>query len=93
MDAEWLKDRSEGRVPTFRCESETAVISGNTFLLRDEIKGLGGKWNAGQKVWAIPALGPDFCDRKNFVFTQRRQQALDALEARPGVTVVYVNAQ
>jgi hypothetical protein len=34
-----------------------ARISGNTYACREEIKGLGGKWDAGEKVWVIDIAG------------------------------------
>lgn len=30
-------------------------ITGNTYPVRDQLKALGGKWNAGRKVWMVPA--------------------------------------
>lgn len=33
---------------------ETVAITGNTFPVKDEIKQLGGKWDAAQKAWIVP---------------------------------------
>lgn len=30
-------------------------VSGNTFPVKDEIKALGGRWNADRKCWMVPA--------------------------------------
>lgn len=30
------------------------LITGNTYPVREEIKALGGKWNAGSKGWDVP---------------------------------------
>lgn len=32
-----------------------AEIHGNTYPVRDELKGLGGRWNSERKVWEVPA--------------------------------------
>jgi hypothetical protein len=32
----------------------TVAITGNTFPVKDEIKQLGGKWDANQKAWMVP---------------------------------------
>lgn len=32
-------------------------LSGNTYSCRDEIKALGGKWDAERKVWLVPRGG------------------------------------
>ena len=31
-----------------------ALITGNTFKVKDQLKALGGKWNPGLKGWIIP---------------------------------------
>jgi len=31
------------------------AISGNTYPVKDQIKALGGRWNADAKVWMVPA--------------------------------------
>ena len=37
------------------CKRET-IWSGNTYPARDEIKALGGQWDASTKTWTVPAL-------------------------------------
>jgi hypothetical protein len=32
------------------------IWTGNTYPIRDAIKALGGKWDAGRKAWIVPAL-------------------------------------
>lgn len=34
-------------------------ISGNTFPVKDQIRALGGKWNADKKVWEVPDAKAD----------------------------------
>jgi hypothetical protein len=31
------------------------AIAGNTYPVKDQIKALGGRWNADAKVWMVPA--------------------------------------
>jgi hypothetical protein len=31
------------------------AVTGNTFPVKDQIKALGGRWNADQKAWMVPA--------------------------------------
>jgi len=33
----------------------TVAITGNTYPVKEQIKALGGRWNADQKAWMIPA--------------------------------------
>lgn len=33
----------------------TVAITGNTYPVKDQIKALGGRWNADQKAWMVPA--------------------------------------
>lgn len=33
----------------------TVAITGNTYPVRDQIKALGGRWNADRKAWVVPA--------------------------------------
>lgn len=33
----------------------TVAITGNTYPVKDQIKALGGRWNANQKAWMVPA--------------------------------------
>ena len=35
-------------------ETDLIVISGKTFNIKDEIKALGGSWNAERRVWTLP---------------------------------------
>ena len=30
------------------------AITGNTYPVKDQIKALGGRWNADQKAWMVP---------------------------------------
>lgn len=30
------------------------AITGNTYLVKDQIKALGGRWNADRKAWMVP---------------------------------------
>ena len=30
------------------------AITGNTFPVKDQLKALGGRWNAAQKCWEVP---------------------------------------
>lgn len=30
-------------------------VSGNTYPIKDQLKALGGRWNAAQKCWMMPA--------------------------------------
>jgi hypothetical protein len=39
---------------TFTDELDFYKISGKTFIWKEQIKSLGGKWNPEQKVWRIP---------------------------------------
>ena len=32
------------------------IWTGNTYLIRDAIKSLGGRWDAERKAWRVPAL-------------------------------------
>jgi hypothetical protein len=44
------------RSPRRNAPREAMVeISGNTYPVREAIKGLGGRWNAGPKTWSVPA--------------------------------------
>lgn len=33
----------------------TTAITGNTYPVKDELKALGGRWNAERKAWMVPA--------------------------------------
>lgn len=33
----------------------TVAITGNTYPVKDQIKALGGRWNADRKAWMVPA--------------------------------------
>ncbi len=33
----------------------TVAITGNTYPVKEQIKALGGRWNADRKVWLVPA--------------------------------------
>lgn len=35
--------------------SSRITISGNTYPVKDQIKALGGRWDADRKVWTVPA--------------------------------------
>ncbi len=35
------------------------AITGNTYPVKDQIKALGGRWNAGAKAWMVPAAKAD----------------------------------
>lgn len=35
--------------------SDLVAIRGNTFPVKDQLKALGGRWNAGEKCWMVPA--------------------------------------
>lgn len=37
----------------------TVAISGNTYPVREKLKALGGKWDAGAQVWYVPANKAD----------------------------------
>lgn len=37
----------------------TVAITGNTYPVKDQIKALGGRWNAGEKCWMVPAEKAD----------------------------------
>jgi hypothetical protein len=39
--------------------TKTVTITGNTFPVKDQIKALGGRWNADAKGWAVPASKAD----------------------------------
>jgi hypothetical protein len=34
---------------------ETVLITGNTYPVKDDLKGLGAKWDAAAKGWRVPA--------------------------------------
>lgn len=36
-------------------KTKTVAITGNTFPVKDQIKALGGKWDADSKAWMVPA--------------------------------------
>lgn len=35
--------------------SKRVDVSGNTYPVKDELKALGGRWDAKRKVWTVPA--------------------------------------
>lgn len=37
----------------------TVAITGNTYPVREQIKALGGRWNADSKAWMVPAAKAD----------------------------------
>lgn len=37
----------------------TVAITGNTYPVKDQIKALGGRWNADLKAWMVPAEKAD----------------------------------
>lgn len=36
-------------------KTTTVLITGNTFPVKDQLKALGGRWDAGAKGWRVPA--------------------------------------
>jgi hypothetical protein len=38
---------------------QTVAITGNTYPVKEQIKALGGRWNADQKAWMVPAHKAD----------------------------------
>lgn len=36
-------------------KTETVLITGNTFPVKESLKALGGRWNAAAKGWDVPA--------------------------------------
>ena len=88
LDAAWAAGRRDGRIPTFPLEDRQALLTGDTFPVKDAIKGLCGKWRPEQKGWVVPAFGENYCDRRNFDYVQRFQESLEALANR-GITITY----
>ena len=41
----------------------TVAITGNTYPVKDQIKALGGRWNADSKAWMVPADKADAARR------------------------------
>lgn len=39
--------------------STTTLITGNTYPVKDQIKALGGKWDAAAQGWRVPAAKAD----------------------------------
>lgn len=39
--------------------SNLIPVSGNTYPVKDQIKALGGRWNAAQKCWMVPEDNAD----------------------------------
>lgn len=35
--------------------AETVLITGNTYLVKDQLRALGGKWNPASRGWRVPA--------------------------------------
>ena len=35
----------------------TVLVTGNTYPVKDQIKSLGGRWDAAAKGWRVPAAG------------------------------------
>lgn len=42
-------------------------VSGNTFAFRDEIKGLGGRWDKPSKTWIVEVGGMNSVGRARYV--------------------------
>ena len=41
----------------------TVAITGNTYPVKDQIKALGGRWDAARKAWMVPADRADAARR------------------------------
>lgn len=89
LDQEWAEGRASGTIPIFQHETHDAILTGNTFAVKDQIKHMLGKWDGGRKAWVVPAIGADYCDRSNFDYVQKLQQRLDDLKNK-GVVITYV---
>ena len=92
LDREWAEGRANGTIPTFRHETQDAILTGNTFVVKDQIKRMLGRWDGSQKAWVVPAIGHDYCDRKTFDYVQKLQRQLDDLQGS-GVVITYVEAR
>lgn len=51
-DVATIPARAQGTQET---QMNTIAISGNTYPVKDQIKALGGKWDAARKSWMVPA--------------------------------------
>lgn len=46
---------SGSRWRPYMTTQSTVAITGNTYPVKDQIKALGGRWNAASKAWLVPA--------------------------------------
>lgn len=67
--------------------SEFVIISGNTYPVKDQIKRLGGRWNAGMKCWSVPA------DRAEEAQALVNGQSKPVVPAAPATTVQWSDEQ
>ena len=51
--------------------AQTIEITGNTYPVKDQIKALGGRWNAERKTWMVPADRAE--EARRLVITAPRQ--------------------
>lgn len=40
-------------------QTNVVAITGNTFPVKDQLRALGGRWNADRKAWMVPAEKAD----------------------------------
>ena len=43
--------------------SNIVAITGNTYPVKEQLKAIGGRWNAEQKAWMVPANAADAARR------------------------------
>ncbi len=54
-------------------------ITGNTFPVKDALKALGGKWDASQKTWMVPAAKAD--EARRLVAGSGKTRACDSVSS------------
>ena len=54
--------------------SKMILVTGNTFPIKDQLKALGGKWDAAEKVWRIPESKVE--EAKNLVRQKEQRRKL-----------------
>ena len=55
-------------------KSESWTLSGNTYPVRDEIKRMGGQWDAATKTWTVPyGTMSEKASRSQTIYRLRKQ--------------------
>jgi hypothetical protein len=82
---EWAEKRKTDEMAIFLCESRDAVLTGETYSIRDYIKSFGGKWDGKAKAWNISRRG---AIPETHAEVAKKHEFLDSL-AGLGVQVSY----